>query len=97
MRPDGCYDGECMQIAFTGYVDKKDSVTDLDYFIPVALFNSDELAYLMDTLKPSIQKDSTEEFRNKYRKLRKIRENKYDFSFERNKTTWYWIPVEYLP
>ena len=94
---DGCHDGECIQMAFTGFVDKKDSVTGLDYFTPVALFNSDELAYLLDTLKPTIQKNSTEEFRNKYRKLRKIRENKYDFSFERNKTTWYWIPVEYLP
>lgn len=37
------------------------------------------------------------EFQNKYRKLKKIRENKYDFSVERNKTTWYWIPVEDLP
>lgn len=37
------------------------------------------------------------DFRNKYNKLKKIRENKYDFSVERNKTTWYWIPVEDLP
>ena len=36
-------------------------------------------------------------FRDKYSKLKKIRENKYDFSVERNKTTWYWIPVEDLP
>ena len=36
-------------------------------------------------------------FQNKFRKLKKIRENKYDFSIERNKTTWYWIPVEDLP
>lgn len=37
------------------------------------------------------------DFQNKFRKLKKIRENKYDFSIERNKTTWYWIPVEDLP
>ena len=37
------------------------------------------------------------DFRNKFLKLKKIRENKYDFSVERNKTTWYWIPVEDLP
>lgn len=37
------------------------------------------------------------DFRNKYNKLKKIRENKYYFSVERNKTTWYWIPVEDLP
>jgi len=37
------------------------------------------------------------EFRNKYNKLKKIREQKYPFSIERNKTTWYWIPVEDLP
>ena len=37
------------------------------------------------------------DFRNKYQKLKKIRENKYDFSIERNKTRWYWIPVEDLP
>lgn len=37
------------------------------------------------------------DFRNKYNKLKKIRENKYNFSVERNKTTWYWIPVEDLP
>ena len=84
-------------MAFTGYVDKKDSVTGLDYFMPVALFTSDELAYLMDTLSPCIQKDSNMEILNRYRKLKKISENKYDFSFERNETTWYWIPVEDLP
>ena len=37
------------------------------------------------------------DFQNKFKKLKKIRENKYDFSIERNKTTWYWIPVEDLP
>ena len=37
------------------------------------------------------------DFKNKYNKLKKIRENKYDFSIERNRTTWYWIPVEDLP
>ena len=37
------------------------------------------------------------DFQNKFRKLKKIRKNKYDFSIERNKTTWYWIPVEDLP
>lgn len=37
------------------------------------------------------------DFRNKFLKLKKIRENKYPFSVERNKTTWYWIPVEDLP
>jgi len=37
------------------------------------------------------------EFRNKFNKLKKIREQKYAFSVERNKTTWYWIPVEDLP
>ena len=37
------------------------------------------------------------EFRNKYNKLKKIREQKYPFSIERNKTTWYWIPVDDLP
>ena len=36
-------------------------------------------------------------FRIKYNRLKKIRENKYDFSVERNKTTWYWLPVEDLP
>lgn len=36
-------------------------------------------------------------FRDKYNKLDKIRTNKYDFSIERNKTRWYWIPVEDLP
>ena len=37
------------------------------------------------------------EFQQKYNKLKKIRENKYAFSVVRNKTTWYWIPVEDLP
>ena len=37
------------------------------------------------------------DFKNKYNKLKKIRENKYDFSVERNKNTWYWLPVEDLP
>lgn len=37
------------------------------------------------------------DFKNKFQKLKKIRENKYPFSVERNKTTWYWIPVEDLP
>jgi len=37
------------------------------------------------------------DFKNKFNKLKKIRENKYPFSIERNKTTWYWIPVEDLP
>jgi hypothetical protein len=37
------------------------------------------------------------DFQNKYRKLDKILSNKYDFSVERNKTVWYWIPVEDLP
>ena len=37
------------------------------------------------------------DFKNKYDKLKKIRENIYDFSIERNKTRWYWIPVEDLP
>ena len=37
------------------------------------------------------------DFQAKYNKLKKNRENKYDFSIERNKTTWYWIPVEDLP
>lgn len=37
------------------------------------------------------------EFRNKFNKLKKIREQKYAFSIARNKTTWYWIPVEDLP
>ena len=36
-------------------------------------------------------------FQTKYNKLKKIRDNKYDFSVVRNKTTWYWIPVEDLP
>ena len=37
------------------------------------------------------------DFGIKYNKLKKIRENKYDFSIERNKTLWYWIPLEDLP
>lgn len=37
------------------------------------------------------------EFRNKYNKLKKIREQNYLFSTQSNKTTWYWIPVEDLP
>ena len=37
------------------------------------------------------------DFRNRYNRLKKIRENKYDFSVKRNITTWYWIPVEDLP
>ena len=37
------------------------------------------------------------DFRNRYNRLQKIRETKYGFSVERNKKTWYWIPVEDLP
>ncbi len=37
------------------------------------------------------------DFRNKYNKLKKIREQAYPFSIEHNKTRWYWIPVEDLP
>jgi hypothetical protein len=37
------------------------------------------------------------QFQQKYNKLKKIRENQYPFSVVRNKTTWYWIPVEDLP
>ena len=144
VRPDGCYDGECVQGAFTGYVEKKDSVTSLDYFQLVALYSSDELAYLMEKLQAVMSAANTgnrkpyvamleftrsmipditglldgrtliqiqdenvvkqdefdgmiANFQIKFRKLKKIRENKYDFSIERNKTTWYWIPVEDLP
>ena len=51
-----------------------------------------------ETIVPIAEFDAMiAEFRNKYNKLKKIREQKYPFSVERNKTTWYWIPVEDLP
>ena len=37
------------------------------------------------------------DFKNKFTKLNKIIGNVYEFSIERNKTRWYWIPVEDLP
>lgn len=36
-------------------------------------------------------------FKNKYRKLYKIKDDKYDFSIVRNGVRWYWLPVEDLP
>ena len=154
-------------MAFQGYTDKKAS-NGLDYWKPIIYISSDELAQMMEKLRPvsnaasttnrrpfvnaikallrSMVPDITEteidnmdvkevmamiaglnvksgslggrtmiqiqdekivdkdefdnliaEFTRKYRKLEKIMTNKYEFSVERNKTIWYWIPVEDLP
>lgn len=154
-------------MAFQGYTDKKAS-NDMDYWQPIIYISSDELAQMMEKLRPvsnaatttnrrpfvnavkallrSMIPDITEseidnmdvkeimamiaglnvksgtlggrtliqiqdenivdkdefdgmiaDFIRKYRKLEKIMTQKYEFSVERNKTIWYWIPVEDLP
>ena len=37
------------------------------------------------------------DFRLKFMKIKKIRETRYPFSLERDKITWYWLPLEDLP
>lgn len=50
-----------------------------------------------DVVKQDEFDEMIAQFQQKYNKLKKIRENQYPFSVVRNKTTWYWIPVEDLP
>lgn len=37
------------------------------------------------------------QFKVKYRKLDRIKDNPYDFTMKRNGTDWFWIPIEDLP